>query len=361
MTRDILEIKDLTTHYETREGSVVGAEDVSFSIAQGETMGLVGESGCGKTTVIKSILRLLPPNGRIRNGNVYFGGRDILALSNEELRKIRWKSISLISQSAMNSLDPVYRVGDQIVEAIQAHERVGTSSAMSRAADLFNLVGLEPKRLRDFPHQFSGGMRQRAVIAMALALRPQVIIADEPTTALDVIVQAQVLAKIKELQEEYGIGLILVTHDMSVVAQTCDKVSVMYAGKLVEYGALRTVFRAPSHPYTMGLQNAFPSIRGPRRHLISIPGYPPDLLNPPPGCRFSERCPFRQEKCLEDVPPLFDVSEDHAAACWYHDSAAELRHSAALQDTWEKVALRQKDEAGQLDEGAEVGGRVGND
>ncbi len=343
--KTLLAVNDMTTLYRTREGNVIGAEDVSFTLDEGETLGLVGESGCGKTTVIRSLLRLLPSNGVVAKGQAMFLDRDLFKLKGEELRKVRWREISLISQSAMNALNPVYKVGDQIVEAIQTHENVDRKAAMRRAADLFDLVGLEPRRLSDYPHQFSGGMRQRAVIAMSLALRPKIIVADEPTTALDVIVQAQILAKIKELQEQYGIGLILVTHDMSVVAQTCDNVAVMYAGRLAEYGAIRVVFGDPLHPYTMGLQNAFPSIRGPKRELISIPGYPPSLLEPPKGCRFAERCPFAADRCQEETPPLFELPGGHRSACWFNDAAPRFRELAAVTDTWTQVAARQIQEA----------------
>jgi oligopeptide/dipeptide ABC transporter ATP-binding protein len=241
----------------------------------------------------------------------------------------------------MNALDPVYRVGDQIVEAIRAHEDKSRREAWQQAENLVDLVGLEPSRLTDYPHQFSGGMRQRAVIAMALALDPTVIIADEPTTALDVIVQAQILAKIKEMQARTGVGLILVTHDMSVIAQTCEKVAVMYAGRVVEYGAARVIFGEAFHPYTMGLQNAFPSVKGERRELISMPGYPPELIDIPDRCRFVDRCPFAQDKCRFEEPPLEELPNGHKSACWFNERADEFRELAEDEQIWQTTEAAQ--------------------
>ncbi|MGI2328119.1 ABC transporter ATP-binding protein [Planococcus sp. YIM B11945] len=336
MTKKMLELKNLRTSYKSMEGEVWAVDDVTFDLEAGENLGLVGESGCGKTTIIKSIMRLLP-KGAYSTGEINFKDDNLLELSNEEIRKIRWNEISIISQSAMNALDPVYRVGDQIVEAIRNHDNVSKKEAWARAEELFRLVGVETSRLKDYPHQYSGGMRQRAIIAMALALSPDVIVADEPTTALDVVVQAQILKRMRDIQVKSGSSMIMVTHDISVVAETCQKVVVMYAGKVVESGAVADIFTEPYHPYTMGLKNAFPNIKGDKFELISIPGYPPDLLNPPSGCRFASRCPFATEICTEENPPNVMVGASHTVACHHIDRVEEMREKSKRRETWSAV------------------------
>jgi oligopeptide/dipeptide ABC transporter ATP-binding protein len=333
----MLDVRNLSTFFQTRAGDARAVDDVSFDIKGGENFGLVGESGCGKTTAVKSIIKLLPPNGRIVAGQILFRGQDLVLLPPEEIRRIRWKQISMISQSAMNSLDPVYRVGDQIVEAIQAHESATRAEALERARSLFTLVGIDPKRLTDYPHQFSGGMKQRSIIAMALALDPNLIIADEPTTALDVIVQDQILRRIRGLLASRQASMILITHDISVVAEMCDRVAVMYAGKIVEIGAVAALFKRPCHPYTLGLQNAFPSVHGEKQDLISIPGSPPKLVNPPPGCRFAPRCPFAEAVCRTEAPAMQEVSSGHSAACHRLDRIDEMRPAAAHKETWDRL------------------------
>ncbi len=333
----MLEIRNLKTYFKTRAGYAQAVDDVSFTVQPGQNFGLVGESGCGKTTAAKSIVKLLPPNGEIVGGQILFKGRDLVRLTNEEMQKVRWREISMISQSAMNSLDPVYRVGDQIVEAIQAHEPVGRAEAMDRARELFGLVGIDPKRLRDYPHQFSGGMKQRSIIAMSLALNPSLIIADEPTTALDVIVQDQILRRIKSLLESHQASMILITHDISVVAEMCDRVAVMYAGKLMECGDVITVFKRPFHPYTLGLQNAFPDLHGAKQELISIPGSPPKLVDPPAGCRFAARCPFALDVCGEQEPAMVEVGPGHQAACHRLEMIDWMRAEAARKESWDRV------------------------
>ncbi|MHB0871002.1 MAG: ABC transporter ATP-binding protein [Chloroflexota bacterium] len=333
----MLEVRNLKTYFKTKAGYAQAVDDVSFTIQPGENFGLVGESGCGKTTAAKSIIKLLPPNGEIVGGQILYNGRDLVKLSQNEMQRVRWKEISMISQSAMNSLDPVYRVGDQIVEAIQAHEPVGRSEAMDRAKELFGLVGIDPKRLRDYPHQFSGGMKQRSIIAMSLALNPGLIIADEPTTALDVIVQDQILRRIKSLLESHQASMILITHDISVVAEMCDRVAVMYAGKVMEWGDVVTVFKQPFHPYTLGLQNAFPNVHGAKQDLISIPGSPPKLVNPPTGCRLAARCPFAIDRCREQEPAMVEVGPAHQAACHRLDLVDWMRVEATKKENWDKV------------------------
>jgi peptide/nickel transport system ATP-binding protein len=313
----VLEVKNLKTYYTTLSGKVKAVDGVSFEVEKGESTGLAGESGCGKTTIALSILRILPLGGKIVDGQILFKDVDLAALDEDEVRRdIRWKEISIVFQGAMNALNPVYSVGDQIVEAITAHEpEVGKSEALERAMKLLELVGIEPSRVNNYPHEFSGGMRQRAMIAMALACNPTILIADEPSTALDVIVAAQVLKLLKELKEKLGLGMILITHDLSIIAELCERVAIMYAGKIVEYSDVFTIFKDPLHPYTQGLINAFPNIRLPRTRIASIPGFPPDLLRPPPGCRFHPRCPYAMEICRVEEPEFLHLGKGHHVAC----------------------------------------------
>jgi len=316
----LLQLQGLTTHYSTVRGWVKAAEDVTFEVEKGQALGLVGESGCGKTTVALSILRILPAGARIRRGKIMFDGTDLVPLTSTEMRKVRWKGISIVFQGAMNALNPVFKVGDQIVEAIRLHEPdVPQSDARRRTEALLEMVGVEPSRFDNYPHEFSGGMRQRALIAMALACNPKLLIADEPGTALDVIVQAQVLRLMRALKDKLGLSMVMISHDLSIVAEVCERIAIMYAGRIVEYGDVEAVFKEPLHPYTQGLMGAFPSIRGERKKLVSIPGQPPDLLDPPKGCRFNPRCPYAMEICKEQVPELKRVgSGDHYAACYLY-------------------------------------------
>jgi peptide/nickel transport system ATP-binding protein len=262
-------------------------------------------------------LKILPQGGRIRNGQIIFDGTDLVPLSEGEMQKVRWKGISIVFQGAQNALNPVFKVGDQIAEAINTHEK-GISNAVvkERVGNLLQLVGIEPSRADNYPHEFSGGMRQRALIAMALAASPKLLIADEPGTALDVIVQAQTLKLLRELKSKLGLSMILISHDLSIIAETCEKVAIMYAGRIVEYGDTRSIFKDPQHPYTQGLIKAFPSIKGERVRLQSIPGSPPDLLNPPPACRFNPRCPYVMDICRKEDPELKERTEKgHLVAC----------------------------------------------
>jgi peptide/nickel transport system ATP-binding protein len=314
----ILSVQDLTMHYTTRKGDVWAVDDVSFDLERGKSLGLVGESGCGKTSIAVSLLRLLPDNARILGGHIYLDGTDILALSQAELLKVRWTGISMIFQAAMNALNPVYRVGDQIVEAMQTHfENMTIADSKERIAELFDLVGLDPALMERYPHEFSGGMRQRAVIAMALSCDPSVIIADEPTTALDVIVQDRILKELRSIQDTLHMGMIYISHDIAVIAEVSDRMGVMYAGRMVELADVVDVFERPIHPYTFALMSAFPSIKGAKRELTTLPGEPPDLLNPPPGCRFHPRCPRATSECMEAVPPFEDKGAGHFTACWH--------------------------------------------
>lgn len=405
----LLEVQDLKVHFKIQNGWVKAVDGISFSIDAGETMGLVGESGCGKTTAAYAITQLLPPNGYIKGGYIFFGepekvktlrleydrtygenpkarereiaelrGRltslleerkdiehkaeqtkssltpsqreriqtisteanevterlraltyyyDLLGKAklkdgrlddfNEEIRKIRWKEISMIFQGAMNAFNPVFRVGDQIIEAIQLHEDVSDEEALKRTKDLFNFVGIPEDRVSNYPHEFSGGMKQRAMIALALALSPRFIIADEPTTALDVITQDRILVEIRKLQEKLMMAMMIITHDVSVVAEVSDMIAVMYAGRIMEIGSTVEVFKNPAHPYTSGLLGSFPSIEGERRRLVSIPGFPPDLVKPPPGCPFHPRCHHAQPRCSKEGPKGVELAPGHISYCHF--------------------------------------------
>jgi oligopeptide/dipeptide ABC transporter ATP-binding protein len=303
--------------FATKEGPVRAVDDISFTLRKGEVIGLAGESGSGKSSIAITLLGLLPNNGKILNGSVSLDGKDLTKMSEAQLSKeVRWTKISLISQAAMNALNPVFRVGDQIKEAILSHSSIDSGTAEQKVRDLMVEVGIPPDRYVAFPHEMSGGMKQRSIIAMALALDPDIVIADEPTTALDVIVQAQIIVLLRNLQKAKNMAMILITHDLSLVAEMCDKVAIIYAGQIVEYAPASRIFHNPKHPYTIGLIRAFPNIEAPKSPLVSIPGAPPDLIHPPEGCRFQTRCPYATPKCKE-MPPLETVEADHQARCWY--------------------------------------------
>jgi len=334
----VLELDNLQITYHSAAGAARAVDGVSFRIEDGEYLGLVGESGCGKSTIAKAILGILPTNGAISGGAMRYQGRDLLGLTSGELRQVRWRDIALVPQSAMNGFDPVYTVEQQLDEAIRAHASMPRAERQKRIHELFAMVGLESSRLKDYPHQFSGGMRQRAMIAMAMVLDPTLVVADEPTTGLDVIVQDQILARIKEIHAKLNKTMLLITHDMAVVAENCDKIVVMYAGKVMEYGA-NAVFQQPYHPYTMGLCSAFPDLHEEDRPLISIPGSPPGLLSPPSGCRFAQRCPFSTERCVAESPALLEIEAGHFAACHYPERAAEFRQLARDPSVWLRMEV----------------------
>jgi oligopeptide/dipeptide ABC transporter ATP-binding protein len=311
----LLEVENLTTYFKLDGKTVRAVDGVSFTVRDGEALGLAGESGCGKTTTALSLLRLLPSNAQIVRGSVKVHGVDLVKKSEKGLRRYRWREISIVFQGAMNALNPVRRVQEQIAEPIEIRLGVDKKASIKRAGELLELVGIPRRRGVAYPHELSGGMRQRAMIAMALACDPALVIGDEPTTALDVMVQAQILELLERLRHELGLSLILITHDLSVIAETCDRVLIMYAGKVAEEGTVDRVFRAPRHPYTQKLLRAFPNIHSDRRNLEVIPGFPPDLRDPPPGCRFHPRCSFAMDVCKTEVPPEVTFGDGVRVAC----------------------------------------------
>ena len=335
----ILSVRDLKVDYATQDGRVQAVDGVSFDIEESQQLGLIGESGCGKTTLLKAIVQVLPRNGRISAGKIMFKGMDLLQLPAADMRQLRWREIATIPQASMDSLNPVQRVGSQLLKLLKIRGGYDKRAARRRAVDLFDLVGLDTERLMHYPHEFSGGMKQRAVIAMALALEPSLLIADEPVTALDVIVQHQILEVLRELEQELNLTVMLITHDISVVAQVCDSVAVMYAGRIVEQAAAKPFFASPAHPYSLGLQQAFPNLARPRDVLVSIEGYPPDLHKPPAGCRFAERCPFVQPACHDVDPRLELVGENRVAACLRSSEMNELRIRAEDPTLWQNVEV----------------------
>ena len=337
----ILSIRNLKVDYATQDGTVQAVDGVSLDVAEGQHLGLIGESGCGKTTLLKAIVQVLPRNGRIVAGEINFKGTDLLQLSHTDMRQLRWREIATIPQASMDSLNPVQRVGNQLTKLLRVRGGYDKRAAKRRAVDLFDLVGLDSERLSHYPHEFSGGMKQRAVIAMALALEPSLLIADEPVTALDVIVQHQILEVLRRLEEELNLTVMLITHDISVVAQVCDSVAVMYAGRIVEQADAGPFFASPAHPYSLGLQQAFPNLARPRDQLVSIEGYPPDLREPPTGCRFAERCPFVLDACHSDDPQLQLVGADRYAACLRSGEMDSLRQQAEDPALWQQVEVAQ--------------------
>ena len=320
MLETLLEVRDLVTGFDTDAGLVRAVDGISFSVPKGRTVGIVGESGCGKSVTALSIMRLLPrPTGRVLGGQIFLEGNNILKVEDEEMRKIRGARIGMIFQEPMSALNPVHRIGKQLAEVYLEHLDLTKKEAMARAIELLGHVGIPSPEIRvtEYPHQLSGGMRQRVVIAMALACEPSLIIADEPTTALDVTIQAQILELMQKLQAEMGMSIILITHDLGVIAEACDEVVVMYAGRVVESGQVRDIFDRPKHPYTKGLLNSIPRLDHPRKtHLSIIEGMVPGLLELPAGCCFQNRCPFRKDLCADAPPPVESVSDEHGVACF---------------------------------------------
>jgi peptide/nickel transport system ATP-binding protein len=346
----LLTIDGLKMYYRSDEGYVRAADDINLELDRGQTLGLVGESGSGKTTIARSVIRLLPDNAEVIDGSIDFDGTEVTDLSERELRKqIRWREVSMIPQNAMNSFDPVYTVGQQIVQVIRYHEEdVSKKEAKDRARRLFGELGIDPDRVDDYPHQFSGGMAQRAMIALALCLEPKLVLADEPTTALDVVIQDRILETITGMQAEINSAMILITHDISVVSETSDRIAVCYGGRIVEQADAETIITNPRHPYTLGLRNAFPDIDDTDTDLVSIPGTPPELVDPGEGCRFAPRCPFAIDECWDVTPQPEEFDDGHIVECHRADEADELRERAERKETWEDVKERptQPQEAG---------------
>jgi oligopeptide transport system ATP-binding protein len=323
---NVLQVKDLEVSFHTYAGEVQAVRDVTFDLRRGETLAIVGESGSGKSVTAKSIMRLLPEaNSMVKGGEILFEGGDLLKLSDKQMQGVRGTKIAMVFQDPMTSLDPTMRVGRQIAESLKKHLGMSGERARERAIELLKMVGIpnSEARVKQYPHQFSGGMRQRVVIAIALACDPQILIADEPSTALDVTIQAQILELLRDLQERLGMSVILITHDLGVVAQTAHRVAVMYGGKIVETGTVREIFYNPQMPYTWGLLSSIPLPTADRsQDLIPIPGSPPDMLDPPKGCPFTPRCPYAMRICAEEMPDYTTFSTEHKAACWLHHPMA---------------------------------------
>ncbi len=326
----LLEIRGLKTHFATEDGMVQAVDGVDITVGRGETVGVVGESGCGKTVTALSVLKLVAmPPGRFVGGQILYQGRDLIPLSTEEMDRIRAKDIAMVFQEPMTSLNPVYTVGEQIAEVVRRHEGLSRKAAIDKTIEMLRLVQIPnaDKRLDDYPHQFSGGMRQRVMIAMALSCSPKLLIADEPTTALDVTIQAQILDLLQDMKSRFGMAVMLITHAMGVVAETAQRVVVMYAGKVIEEAPVEQLFADPKHPYTQGLIRSIPRIDTAvkqKTRLEAIPGVVPSLLKPPPGCRFAARCRYAMAKCRDAVPPLRDVGGGHKVACVLHESVLEM-------------------------------------
>ena len=315
----VLEVNNLCTYFQTRWGTVKAVDGVSFDLSRGETLGIVGESGSGKSVTMLSLMQLVPsPPGRIVDGEIILDGQDLLQLNDDQMSKIRGSQIALIIQDPMTSLNPVFSIGNQVMEAVKIHQDIPKKSILDMALDVLRKVNIPAAetRIRDYPHQMSGGMRQRVVGAISISCQPSVLIADEPTTSLDVTIQAQYLKLLKELQEEQDLGLIFITHDFGIVAKMCDKVAVMYAGKIVEQGSVRDIFNNPSHPYTEALLKSVPKLEEDVERLYSIEGQPPTLHDLPQGCPFAPRCDYVMDRCREEYPPILEVNEAHSAACW---------------------------------------------
>jgi len=328
----LLEVRNLRVDYLTRRGPVRAVDDVSFALCRGEVLGLAGESGCGKSTIANAITRLLRPPARVAGGTVTFDGQDVLAMDDDAVRRFRWSRVSIVSQSAMNALNPVLSLGGHFVDTLRAHTTMGKREALERGAEMLRIVGIEGARLKSYPHELSGGMRQRAVIALALALSPDLIVMDEPTTALDVVVQKEIMQQIEDLKQRFGFSILFITHDLSLLAEFSDRIAIMYAGRIVDLAPARALFHDARHPYTVGLMGSFPSIDGPEDAVLAgIPGAPPDLAAPPPGCRFHPRCPHAMTVCSATEPTLQVIAPERAVACHLYTSDATPAPPSAAQ------------------------------
>ncbi len=342
----LLDIQDLHISFFTPAGEVKAVNGISYDLNKGEVLGIVGESGSGKSVSVSALMQLLTPPGKVVGGSILFDGKDILAQDNKQMRQIRGKDIAMIFQDPMTSLNPVYTIGNQLMETIRCHTKVGRKEAKARAIESLRLVGISnpERRVKQYPHEFSGGMRQRVMIAMALACQPKLLIADEPTTALDVTIQAQILDLMKSLKQEIDAAVILITHDLGIVSDICDRVLVMYAGKIVETGLIDDIYYRPQHPYTKGLLACLPKVdAGNRETLHPIEGQPIDLLNIPKGCAFASRCEHCMQICLREDPPIFDFGEGHTAKCWLHagkEEGAQAAQSTQAEDTADTAAAK---------------------
>ena len=317
---EVLRVEDLTVYYETDEGTAKAVNNLDLVVRKGKTVGLVGETGSGKTTTALSILRLVPdPPGVIKSGKIILDGMDIYSLTEGEMDMVRGHHVSMIFQDPMTALNPLMTVGDQIAETLRIHEGLDKQASWEKAEEMLKVVGIPPERAKEFPHQFSGGMKQRVIIAIALACSPKLMIADEPTTALDVTIQAQVLREMKLLREKFEMSMIMITHDLGIIAQMCDEVAVIYAGRIIEFGELREIFKDTKHPYTQGLFDSLPKINDGRDMLQPIPGLMPDPMELPEGCAFAPRCKYATEKCNQGIPPKHYFSDSHYVACWRYD------------------------------------------
>ena len=317
MAGNVLEVKDLKMYYFTSRGAVKAVDNLTFELKKGEVLGLAGESGCGKSSLGFTLMGMPTPPGKIVGGSIKIDGREIVGLPDDVLRnEVRWQKISMIFQGAMNALNPVYTIGYQMIEPLIYHKGMNKEEALDRAMKYLELVGLAPEIVYRYPHELSGGMKQRVVIATALLLDPEIVIADEPTTALDVVVQAQIINLMKKLKKELGLSMIFITHDLSILAEVSDRVAIMYAGKIVEIGDSEKIYYEPAHPYTQKLLGAIPRLHEDVERLEFIPGQPPNLITPPSGCRFHPRCPYAMQQCKEQVPELKEIEKDHYAACW---------------------------------------------
>jgi peptide/nickel transport system ATP-binding protein len=322
----LVELRELVVDYVLAGRSIRAVDHVNLSVGKGEIVGLAGESGCGKSTIAHAVMQLLRPPAQLTSGQVLFKGEDLTNLSLEELRKFRWRNVSMVFQSAMNSLNPLMRVGDQFVDMMKAHEKISKNDALVRAADLMELVGMDRTHVRSYPHELSGGMRQRTIVAMALALQPELMIMDEPTTALDVVVQREILQQVQDLQQRLGFAVLFITHDLSLLVEFSDRIAIMYAGEIVESAASDVLFERPEHPYTLGLMSSFPPLSGPLERIAGIAGSPPDLAKPPAGCRFHPRCthcdpasPALYRRQTTERPLLREVEPGHLVACHLTD------------------------------------------
>ncbi len=309
----LIEVENLKLYFMTRRGPAKAVDNIGFSIEKKETLGLIGESGCGKTTTAMALMKFVKPPGQIVGGSIRFMGKDIVPMTDEQVRQLRGKEISIVRQEAQNALNPVLTIGKQITEMILEHESVTRETALTRAKKQLNLVGISDQRINSYPHEFSGGMKQRAMAAIATACNPKFLILDEPTTGLDVVVQRQILMMLRNLKDELGLTAVFISHDLSVVAETCDRVAVMYAGKIMEVSDAVSLYKAPLHPYSKALIGAYPSLKGKRRQLKSIPGTPPSLIDPPPGCRFAPRCELAQDICIQEEPAVNTIDGRHVA------------------------------------------------